>query len=83
MAALRRRLEEKEYSSMVSSVRPTPKSSLFSDQDYTSYDAKLSKNQLSAIINVLFSMISVFVAIFIWMKNSPDHLVDRLILEKH
>jgi len=83
MATLRRRLEEQEYSSMVSSVQPTPKSSLFSDQDYTSYDAKVSKNQLSAIINVLLSMISVFVAIFIWMKNSPDHLVDRLTLEKH
>jgi len=75
MAALRKRLQEREYNSMVSSVRPAPKSSLFSDDDYTSYDAKVSKNQLSAIINVLFSMISVFVAIFVWMKNSPDHLV--------
>jgi hypothetical protein len=33
------------------------------------------KNQVSAIINVLFSMASVFVAIFIWMKASPDYLV--------
>ena len=36
------------------------------------------KNQISAIINILLSMISVFVAIFIWMKNSPDHLVFYL-----
>jgi len=75
MAALRKRLEEQEYNSMVSTVRPTPKSPLFSDEEFTSHDEKVSKNQLSAIVNVLFSMISVFVAIFIWMRNSPDHLV--------
>ena len=75
MAALRKRLEEQEYNKLVSSIKPTLKTSLFSDEDYTSTDAKMVKNQLSAIINILLSMVSVFVAIFIWMKNSPDYLV--------
>jgi len=79
MADLRRRLEEKEYHAMVANVKPEPKSSLFSVEDYSSADAKMMKNQLSAVINILLSMISVFVAIFIWMKNSPDYLVDLLI----
>ena len=79
MAELRRRLEEKEYNAMIANVKPKAKSSLFSDEEYSSADAKMMKNQLSAVINILLSMISVFVAIFIWMKNSPDYLVDLLI----
>ena len=79
MADLRRRLEEKEYNAMVANVKAVPKSSLFSVEEYSSADAKMMKNQLSAVINILLSMISVFVAIFIWMKNSPDYLVDLLI----
>lgn len=75
MEALRRNLEEQEYNTLVRNVRATPKASLFSDDDYSPRDAKMVKNQLSAIINILLSMISVFVAIFIWMKNSPDYLV--------
>jgi hypothetical protein len=76
MEDLRRRLEQQEYNTLVRNVRPTPKSSLFSDEDYTPQDAKMVKNQLSAVINILLSMVSVFVAIFIWMKNSPDYLVS-------
>jgi len=79
MAELRRRLEEKEYNAMIANVKPEAKSSLFSNEEYSSEDAKMMKNQLSAVINILLSMISVFVAIFIWMKNSPDYLVDLLI----
>lgn len=74
ITSLRRRLEEQEYNAMVSSVKPSPKISLFSDEDFTSMDAKMTKNQLSAIINILLSMVSVFVAIFVWMKNSPEYL---------
>jgi hypothetical protein len=76
MAELRKRLEEKEYNAIIANVKPEPKSSLFSDEEYSSADAKMMKNQLSAVINILLSMVSVFVAIFIWMKNSPDYLVD-------
>ena len=75
MEELRRHLEEKEYNAMIANVKPTAKTSLFSDEDFSSADAKMIKNQLSAVINILLSMISVFVAIFIWMKNSPDYLV--------
>jgi len=77
MAELRRRLEEKEYNDMIANVKPAPKMSLFSKEDYSSDDAKMVKNQISAIINIMFSMLSVFVAIFIWMKTSPDYLVSR------
>jgi len=77
MAELRRRLEEKEYNDMIANVKPAPKASLFSSDDYSSDDAKMAKNQISAVINILFSMVSVFVAIFIWMKTSPDYLVLR------
>jgi len=38
----------------------------------------MTKNQISAIINILFSMVSVFVAIFVWLKNSPDYLVSEI-----
>jgi hypothetical protein len=75
MADLRRKLEEKEYNKMIANIKPAPKDSLFSDEDYSTDDAKMVKNQISAIINILFSMVSVFVAIFVWMKNSPDYLV--------
>src|SRR5271156_5863982 len=81
MDDLRQRLEQKEYDAMVANVKPAPKVSLFSDEDYSSTDAKLIKNQLSAIINILLSMVSAFVAIFIWMKNSPDYLVSNLLEE--
>jgi hypothetical protein len=77
MAELRRKLEEQEYNKMIANVKPAANNSLFSDEDYKSPDeAKMVKNQISAIINILFSMVSVFVAIFIWMKNSPDYLVS-------
>jgi len=77
MEALRRRLEQQEYDKLVSNVKPTPKTSFFSDEeDYSTTDAQMTKNQVSAIINILLSMVSVFVAIFIWMKNSPDYLVS-------
>lgn len=76
MRELRRKLEEKEYDDMIANTRPAPKTSLFSSEDYSSDDAKMVKNQISAIINILFSMVSVFVAIFIWLKNSPDYLVS-------
>ena len=36
---------------------------------------KKTKNQISAILNIMLSMISVFLAIFIWMKNEKDYLV--------
>jgi Endoplasmic reticulum-based factor for assembly of V-ATPase len=62
---------------MIANIKRAAKHSLFSDEDYSSDDAKITKNLISAIINILFSMVSVFVAIFIWMKNSPDHLVYR------
>jgi hypothetical protein len=75
MADLRRKLEEQEYAKMIANVKPAPKISLFSDEDVSPDDTKMVKNQISAIINILFSMVSVFVAIFIWMKNSPDYLV--------
>jgi len=77
MAELRRRLEEKEYNDMIANVKPAPKPSLFSEEDYSSDDAKMVKNQISAIINIMFSMVSVFVAIFMWMKTSPDYSVPR------
>jgi hypothetical protein len=80
MEDLRRRLEQQEYNTLVCNVQPTPKMSLFSDEDYTPQDVKMIKNQLSAVINILLSMVSVFVAIFIWMKNSPDYLVSTCIL---
>lgn len=75
MATLRKRLEQQEYDQMISNVKPRTKTPLFSDNDYSAGDAKIMRNQLSAIVNILFSMASVFVAMFIWMKNSPDHLV--------
>lgn len=75
MEQLRRRLEQKEYNAMVANVKPAAQTSLFSDEDYSSADAKMIKNQLSAVINILLSMVSVFAAIFVWMKNSPDYLV--------
>jgi hypothetical protein len=76
MAELRRRLEEQEYNKMIANVKPAPANSLFSVDDYSPDDAKIVKNQISAIVNILFSMVSVFVAIFVWMKNSPDYLVS-------
>jgi hypothetical protein len=79
MDNLRKRLEQQEYNAMVANIKPKKRISLLSDEDYTSTDAKMTKNQVSAIINILFSMISVFVAIFIWMKNSPDYLVFDLL----
>jgi Endoplasmic reticulum-based factor for assembly of V-ATPase len=75
MEQLRRRLEEKEYNAMIANVKPAAQTSLFSDEDFSSDDSKMIKNQLSAVINILLSMVSVFVAIFIWMRNSPDFLV--------
>jgi Endoplasmic reticulum-based factor for assembly of V-ATPase len=75
MAELRRKLEEQEYNKMIANVKPAANNSLFSDEDYSTDEAKMVKNQISAIINILFSMVSVFLAIFIWMKNSPDYLV--------
>ena len=41
----------------------------------------LKNDQESTVcsVNILLSMVSVFVAIFIWMRNSPDYLV-RLVL---
>jgi Endoplasmic reticulum-based factor for assembly of V-ATPase len=75
MDALRKRLEEQQYNAMIANIKPKEKISPFSDEDYTSADAKMTKNQISAVINILFSMISVFVAIFIWMRHSPDYLV--------
>jgi Endoplasmic reticulum-based factor for assembly of V-ATPase len=78
MESLRRRLEQKEYDTMVANVKTVPKSSIFTDEDFSSADAKMLKNQLSAIINILLSMVSVFVAIFIWKRNSPDYLVWTL-----
>ena len=79
MAMLRKRLEQQEYDNMVANVQPPAKMPLFSNDDYNVADAKIMKNQLSAVINILLSMVSVFVAIFIWMKNSPDYLVYRQI----
>ena len=79
MADLRRRLEQKEYNAMVANVKPQVKLSLFSEEEFSSADAKMIKNQLSAVINILLSMVSVFLAIFIWMKNSPDYLVQPLL----
>jgi len=80
MEALRRRLEQQEYDAMIASVKSHPKvQPIFSaDEDYSSADAKMTKNQISAIINILFSMVSVFVAIFVWLKNSPDYLVSHI-----
>lgn len=78
MDMLRKRLEQQKYDNMVRNIRPAPNTmSLFSpdEEGYSAADAKMTKNQVSAIINILLSMISVFVAIFIWMKNSPDYLV--------
>lgn len=77
MEVLRRRLEQQEYDAMVANVKPQPKTlPIFSaDEAYSSVDAKMTKNQISAIINILFSMVSVFVAIFVWLRNSPDYLV--------
>lgn len=80
MDQLRRCLEEKEYNAMVANVRPAAQTSLFSGEDYSSADVKMVKNQLSAVINILLSMISVFAAIFIWMKNSPDYLVCQILV---
>jgi hypothetical protein len=79
MAELQRKLEEKEYHDMIANIKPTPKPSLFSPDEYSSEDTKILKNQISAIINILFSMVSIFVAIFIWLKNSPDYLVCQSI----
>jgi hypothetical protein len=80
MEALRRRLEQQEYDAMIASVKSQLKvQPIFSaDEDYSSVDVKMTKNQISAIINILFSMVSVFVAIFVWLKNSPDYLVSRI-----
>ena len=82
MDLLRKRLEQQQYDTLVRNVKPATKTvSLFSadeEEGYSAADAKMTKNQVSAIINILLSMISVFVAIFIWMKQSPDHLVPPL-----
>src|SRR5277367_2605231 len=80
MEDLRRRLEQQEYDAMIANVKSQPKvQPIFSaDEDYSFADAKMTKNQISAIINILFSMVSVFVAIFVWLKNSPDHLVSHI-----
>ena len=75
MDVLRKRMEQREYESLIQSVKPPKKESLFSDEDISISDSKMIKNQISAIVNILLSMVSVFVAIFIWMRNSPDYLV--------
>ena len=75
MESLRKRLEQQEYDSLVRNIKPTNRTPLFSDEGVTTQDSKMVKNQLSAIINIFFSMVSVFVAIFVWMRNSPDYLV--------
>jgi hypothetical protein len=76
---LRKRLEQQQYDTLIRNIKPPSNTtSLFStdeEEGYSPTDAKMAKNQVSAIVNVLLSMVSVFVAIFIWMKNSPDYLV--------
>ena len=75
MESLRERLKQQEYQRMIANVKPPAKLSILHDNEFTARDARMVKNQLSAIINVIFSMASVFIAVFIWMKTSPDHLV--------
>ena len=77
MDFLRKRLEQHQYNTMIQGIIPPKSSALFApdDEEYSAADAKRTKNQLSAVINILLSMVSVFVAIFVWMRNSPDYLV--------
>src|SRR5262245_46116176 len=75
MDVLRRRLEQQEYNALVQNIKPARKISLISGEDSSRSDSRLIRNQISAIINILLSMVSVFVAIFTWMKSSPDHVV--------
>jgi len=79
MEFLRKRLEQHQYNTMIQGIIPPKSSALFApdDEEYSAADAKRTKNQLSAVINILLSMVSVFVAIFVWMRNSPDYLVTQ------
>lgn len=65
MNRLRIRLQEQEYQDMIASTVPE-----LATPFYESFDKKELKNQLSVIINVLFSVVSVGFAVWTWAGSS-------------
>ncbi|KAK9468732.1 endoplasmic reticulum-based factor for assembly of V-ATPase-domain-containing protein [Lipomyces arxii] len=74
MNILRTRLQEQEYQSMIASALPSESYSVMEG-----FDRKELKNQISVIVNVLFSVASVGFAVWSWAAASLD-VGKRLLL---
>ncbi|KAK7208476.1 endoplasmic reticulum-based factor for assembly of V-ATPase-domain-containing protein [Myxozyma melibiosi] len=73
MNRLRISLQEQEYQSMIASTVPE-----LATPFYESFNTKELKHQLSVIINILFSVMSVAVAV--WMWAGANHSTGRRLL---
>ncbi|CAO3627642.1 unnamed protein product [Cunninghamella echinulata] len=75
MEKLRAEQQEREYESMVSNVIPTHNFQIFSTKDM-----KEAKGHIATIINIGFSMVAVYVAIYMASRTMMEDVGLRVLL---